>query len=88
MKTIRVDLDFEGRALVKVPDHLDDSDARALAEKLVLSRILATFDNPDGPEDEAFDEWSDGCNSGTPEDDWDNSFTDDICGSWKAKVVE
>lgn len=76
MKAINVDVKFEGTITVEVPDHLGDEQAKDLAERLVLARIVATTDNPDGPEDAA-------CNDGE-EEDWDACVVTGVCGTWKA----
>ena len=47
MKPIGLRLEFEAVATVMVPDHLSHTDARLLASKLVLARILVSADNHD-----------------------------------------
>ena len=44
-----------------VPDRLSPSDAKLLATKMALARILATSDNPDAPEDDAFSDYANEC---------------------------
>ena len=63
---ITIPIKFSGSVVVEVLEDLTPEASRELAESLVLSRIVATMVNPDGPEDAA----------------WDNSATLGICGSW------
>ena len=76
MKVINVEVKFEGTVTVEVPDHLGDEQAQDLAERLVVARIVATTDNPDGPEDAACEE--------IEEDDWDACVVTGVCGEWTA----
>ncbi|MCK9462625.1 MAG: hypothetical protein M0R80_23650 [Proteobacteria bacterium] len=77
MKTIDVNVKFEGTITIEVPDHLSDGQANDLAERLVLARVVATMDNPDAPEDAA-------CEDGE-EKDWDACVVTGVCGTWMAK---
>ena len=54
---VQVSVQFNGTVTVDVPDGLSEADAKLLAGKLALARILATCDNPDAPEEEAFTEY-------------------------------
>ena len=54
-------MQFTGTVLV--PDHLSTGDARLLANKLALARILATIDNPDAPDDDACEDYIEECSS-------------------------
>ena len=63
MPIIDVPVQFTGTVSVQVPDRLSPDDAKLLATKLALARILATTDNPDAPEDDAFDDYADECSA-------------------------
>jgi len=57
---ITVPLFFEGEARVSLPAWIAESGpgvAEAMARNIALSRALATCNNPDGPEEDAFDEF-------------------------------
>ena len=74
MATINVPVQFTGVVTVQVPDRLSPADAKLLATKLALARILATIDNPDAPEDDAYEDYADECSAlawKTAEADWD-----------------
>jgi hypothetical protein len=78
MSRIDVPVQFTGVVSVMVPDRLSTADAKLLATKLALARILATTDNPDAPEDDAFTDYGDECSSlawKTREADWDRCVT-------------
>jgi len=84
---IEIGVRFDGVAEVEVPDHMDIDDAHLLAEKLALVRISVTFDNPDAPEDVAYQDYSDECSEKareTCDTDWDKSITENICGTWES----
>ena len=49
MATINVPVQFTGTVSVQVPDRLSPSDAKLLATKLALARILATVKTPTPP---------------------------------------
>ena len=73
---------------VLVPDHLSKSDARLLANNLALARILATTDNPDAPEDDACEDYSQDCSpkaQSTAEEDWDRCEVQGVGGKWITK---
>ena len=85
MSKIKVNVSFSGVAEVIVPDHLFLRDAKLLAKKVVLSRILAiTNNNLDGPEGEALEEYMEECSERarkTADDDWMNTKTM-VGGGW------
>lgn len=83
MPIIDVEVKFQGIVSVNVPEHLDKDDRKLLAQKIALCRILATTDNPDAPDDQAFDEYEEQCNNKlTAPDDWDIT-TLSVAGTWK-----
>ena len=87
---VQVELHFDGAAAVEVPAHLSRKDAQLLAVKIALARVLATFDNPDAPEEDALDEYLE--ESGpkakkTAEEDWDAAVTERVSGSWRGAAV-
>ena len=88
MKRIDVQVQFTGMVTVLVPDHLSPSDARLLANTLALSRILATTDNPDAPEEDSCAEYTERCSAkaqSTAEEDWDSSEVRGVGGKWVTK---
>ena len=80
MKTITVNLKFEGSLIVKVPKDLSPEAARKLAENKALCFALATTENPDAPELEAFEETEE--ETGITERQWDKTIVDGISGTW------
>lgn len=85
MKKIDVPVQFSGAVTVLVPEHLSDEDAKLLAEKVALCRILPTCDNPDAPEEDACDEYADECSDTgrkTAEQDWDSCTIQGVGGRW------
>ena len=58
MAQVDISVQFTGTVSVQVPDRLSPSDAKLLATKLALARILATCDNPDAPEDSAYEDYA------------------------------
>ena len=85
MKTIITNVTFTGTVAVSVPDHLNDADAKLLAEKLALSRVVATCDNPGASDEDAFNEYKTQCSKGArkkAKKDWDNSTTNGVSGAW------
>lgn len=80
-----IDVTFQGSVRISVPDTLPSEDALLLARKLVLAKILATVENPDSPDEDAFEEYQDECSSParqTAKYDWDNSCCLDVGGVW------
>lgn len=85
MKQIDVPVQFTGVVGVLVPGHLTDHDAKLLAEKVALARILATYDNPDAPEEDACDDYAEKCSDtahSTAEQDWDRCKIYSFGGEW------
>lgn len=85
MKQLDVPVQFSGVVTVKVPDHLSDADAKLLAGKVALARILATCDNPDAPEDDACEDYEGECSAlaqASAEQDWDQSEISGVGGQW------
>jgi hypothetical protein len=83
MKRIDVPVQFTGTVTVLVPDHLSAADARLLANKLALARILATTDNPDAPEEDACEDYAQECSAkATAEEDWDSCEIQGVSGKW------
>jgi hypothetical protein len=85
MPIIDVPVQFDGTVSVQVSDRLSPDDAKLLATKLALARILATTNNPDAPEDHAFDDYADECSDlgqKTAEDDWDHCTINGVSGQW------
>jgi hypothetical protein len=86
MKRIDVPVQFTGTVTVMVPDHLSTHDARLLANKLALARILATTDNPDAPEEDACEDYAQECSANaTAEEDWDSCEIQGVGGKWITK---
>src|SRR5262245_61076242 len=88
---VQVELHFDGMAYVDVPAHLSKKDAKLLAGKIALARILATFDNPDVPEGDAFEEYEEEASSKgqkTADKDWDATLTEGLVGEWRGWPVE
>jgi len=84
MKSIDVSVVFDGVVSVEVPNHLSPEDAQKLAKKWALSRIVAVVDNPDAPDEDAFDEYTDDCSKvalRTAETDW-NGCVGSVGGLW------
>jgi len=82
---IDVPVQFTGEVSVVVPDHLSLNDAKLLAHKLALARIVATCDNPDAPEEDACDDYADECSDtaqATAEQDWDQCEITGVGGTW------
>jgi hypothetical protein len=78
-----IPVQFIGIVTVTVPDHLSTTDAKLLAEKVALARIVATIDNQNGPEDDACDDYVAKCSAkATVEQDWDQSEILRVSGKW------
>ncbi len=89
MPQVDVSVQFTGTVSVMVPDRLSPTDATLLATKLAVARILATCDNPDAPEDDAFTDYADECSAQawkTREADWDRCEISGVSGQWTAKI--
>ena len=86
MKRIDIPVQFSGTVTILVPDHLSAVDARLLASKLALARVVATIDNPDAPEDDACEDYAEECSAkATAGDDWDRCEVQGVGGKWTAK---
>lgn len=89
MPRLDVSLQFTGVVSVHVPGHLSLDDARLLATKIALARILATCSNPDAPEDDALSDYAEKCSTqarNTAEQDWDRCEVQGVSGSWTTPV--
>ena len=85
MKRVEVPVKFEGVVTVLAPAHLSNADAKLLAQKVALARILATTDNPDAPEEDACEDYADECSARarrTAEEDWDGCKCEGVGGTW------
>lgn len=85
MRPVEVPLQFTGVVSVTVPHHLSTDDAKILAEKVALARILASCDNSDAPDDEACMDYLEDCSDtaeATAEKDWDSSKIIGVGGQW------
>jgi hypothetical protein len=85
MPIINVPVQFSGVVSVQVPDRLSVDDATLLATKLALAQILATTDNPDAPEDDAYEDYVEKCSAQawrTAEADWDRCEVNAVSGQW------
>jgi hypothetical protein len=85
MPTVDVFVQFSGTVSVMVPDHLSSADATILATKVAVARILATCDNPDAPEDDAYEDYAEECSTlakKTAEADWDRCEVEGVSGQW------
>lgn len=85
MKQIDVPVQFSGVVTVLVPERLSKNDAKLLANKVALARILATCDNPDAPEEDGCDEYAEECSETarkTAERDWDRCKIHGVGGAW------
>jgi hypothetical protein len=88
MKKVDVSVQFKGVVTVLVPKRLSADDAKLLANKIALARILATCDNPDAPEDDGCDEYAEQCSNTarkTAERDWDRCEIQGVNGAWVVK---
>lgn len=88
MRHVDISVEFSGTVSVQVPGHLPLADAKLLATKLALARILATTDNPDAPEDDAFADYANECSDRartTAEDDWDRCKIQGVGGQWSTQ---
>lgn len=82
--TITVPVRFDGTVTVNLPDNLEHAHAQVLAKNFALSRIIATADNPDAPDDYAFDTFQE--TTGLPEAEaeaaWDAATAEVDGGNW------
>jgi hypothetical protein len=83
---IDVPVQFTGTVTIQVPDRLLPTDAKLLAAKLALARIIATCDRTaDTPEDDAFSDYVMECSEQaqrTAVQDWDMCKDRGVCGKW------
>jgi hypothetical protein len=85
MKAIDVKVQFDGVVTVEVPNYLSKEDAEKLARMWALSRIVATTDNPDAPDEGAFEDYTDECSNSalrTAEIDWNECVASSLGGVW------
>lgn len=83
---------FSGTVDVEVPDHLHPKDAIRLASTIALARIVAVTDNPDAPEEQAFDEYQEEASpaaQATADEDWEKAKITGVGGTWEnsAKIT-
>lgn len=86
----KVNVHFDGSVMVNITDHLNPTDARLLAEKIALARIVATTENTDAPEDEAFEEYAGMCSKDAEamaEIDWDDAGVSGVGGEWTSEIA-
>jgi hypothetical protein len=78
---------FSGLVKVVIPHDVPANQQRALAEKYALARIVATTDNPDGPEQDACDEYAEefAVNENVAGNHWDRTYADGVSGLWTAQ---
>jgi len=86
MKLIPVKVRFAGVVEVLVPISVPVGRRRPLAEKLAVSRVVASLENPDAPDDVACEEY--GEEFDLPEDlaekEWDSCTIGGVGGDWMA----
>ena len=85
MRQLDIPIHFCGTIRVRVPDHLSIADAQLLATKIALTRILATTEKPDAPEDDVFEDYTEECSDPvrtTADQDWDRCEVGGVCGQW------
>jgi hypothetical protein len=83
-----VRVQFSGVVTVEVPDHLSSTDAKILATKVALARILATCDNPDAREDDTCSDYveeSSGLARSTADEDWGECKVRGVGGQWSVR---
>lgn len=83
MKKVIVKVIFEGEVEVMVPTKLSAKDAKSLAEKKALCQVVASVDNVDAPEEDAFDEFREESDLKNPGTVWDESLVNSVGGTWK-----
>ena len=88
MRTYEIPVTFTGTVTVTLPDDKPSNadDAKLLAKQLALSHVIATCDNPDAPDDVAFEDYLHACSAA---DDvkaaaaaWDAGVTGNVSGTW------
>jgi len=85
-KRVAVRVTFEGTVEVLVPLSVSPGRQKALAKAIALSRILATTENPDAPEAEAFDEYKEEfkLTLSKASREWDGCQVEGVGGGWEA----
>ncbi len=85
MTKYKVPVSFHGVVEVNVPDGLTTEQKISLAKKVALSRIVASLDNPDAPEDTACQEYAEefGLTDEQAEGHWDDTQTCGVAGTWR-----
>lgn len=53
---VKVDVIFNGVIEVEVPANLSNKEAKLVAEKFAICKLLATTENPDSPDEDVVDE--------------------------------
>jgi len=83
---LRVGVSFVGTVDVYVPAELPAANKLVLARVMALSKVLATTDNPDSPDDEALEDYLLQCDvdESVAERHYDDSRVGDVSGSWMA----
>jgi hypothetical protein len=88
LKEIAIKVRFEGIVTVMVPP--DALLPEILAQKIALSRALATIDNPDAPDEDASAEYAEEIEKefGSVDEDeasaaWDETLVEGIGGTWE-----
>jgi len=85
VQTVEVPVSFRGVVTVNIPKDLEREQALKLANNLALARILATTENLDAPECEAFDDFIEetGIPRKSAERLWDSAEIFDVWGTWE-----
>lgn len=83
MKKIDINVSFTGVVTVSVPNNVSDKTAKILAKDFALCKVLATCENPDSPDETAFDDFTDKVNISYENAGkaWDKS-TAEVSGIW------
>ena len=77
---ININVNFNGSIEVEVPETIKDKNLiKSLAEKKALCFILASLQNPDAPELEAFEDYKE---DGGTESEWDETKLLGVNGVW------
>ena len=78
---VRVPVRFSGVVTVRVPQGIPEDFRRLAAENWALAQVLATLENPDAPQVEAYEQYlRDGGEA--VGSDWDR-LTGSVCGDWE-----
>jgi hypothetical protein len=90
MQKIKVPVVFKGVVTVDLDPQLPVADAAVLARNIALARVLAVVENPDAPEEEAFEDYVEKASETSKsraDKDWDSAQLS-ISGAWTAAKVE